>query len=428
MMKEYQIEETIIAYFDGRLTDSEGAELLHRVSISPEIRQLFSEHEMLRNMAYRSVQNVSVRPELEDALFTSIAALQQEEKTAAVLPQASGFWSVRRISIAAAVVGLLLAGIGDSIELGANHTTNHIATQAHTNAQQPLASSNVISGNSALLPGNLVTPALPATTGKGSIHTNRANTLNLHAAVSKGLNAGIETSNLPLADTTALDRMIAMAPEPRITPVNNINRQQVGEPTRATLRDLFTANEPSRFEIGLMTSGGVFTRPADGISLNPFSAYHLQASYSLGEHDRVGVRAASEFLQYLQTSSNAGTGFTSVTGSMEQRRVLSYTLFYERVQEVNAGRFYVIGGVGAGLYSLGSLASAGNLVSAELGLRLPLSDRLFAGATIMVSRMHQNGLSKEELISSQPGPAIYSGQDIHNTLNEVFLYGLSYRF
>src|SRR5438045_3870341 len=110
MMKNYQIEDTVIAYLDGRLTDVEGAELLHRVSVSPEIREIYEQHELLRSMSFRAARNVSVAPELEDALFKRINAMQHEEK----LP--AGFWSMRKISTTAAVIAVALAGLLSSSE------------------------------------------------------------------------------------------------------------------------------------------------------------------------------------------------------------------------------------------------------------------------------------------------------------------------
>src|SRR5579872_1131284 len=109
-MKVYPIEDTIIDYFDGRLNDAEGAELLHRVSVSPEIRAIFEEHDALRQMAVRAARNISIAPELEEAVFARVAALQEEER----LP--AGFWSLRRISVAAGVAAIFIAGIVGSLE------------------------------------------------------------------------------------------------------------------------------------------------------------------------------------------------------------------------------------------------------------------------------------------------------------------------
>ena len=50
------LEDKIIAYFDGGLSDSGSAELLHLASVSPEIRGLFREHEMLRELAHEAMR------------------------------------------------------------------------------------------------------------------------------------------------------------------------------------------------------------------------------------------------------------------------------------------------------------------------------------------------------------------------------------
>ncbi len=100
---QFLLKDTIIAYFDGRLNDTDGAELLHRVSVSPEIRQIFQEHEALRQVAYRAARNVTIPSSLEESLFQRITAMEKEES----LPV--GFWSSRRIATFAGVAVALFA-------------------------------------------------------------------------------------------------------------------------------------------------------------------------------------------------------------------------------------------------------------------------------------------------------------------------------
>ena len=74
------LEDTIISYFDGGLSDADSAELLHRVSVSPEIRELFREHEMLRGLAHEATRSVMVRPEIEAQIFSRVEALAGSEQ------------------------------------------------------------------------------------------------------------------------------------------------------------------------------------------------------------------------------------------------------------------------------------------------------------------------------------------------------------
>ena len=97
------IEDTIIAYLDGRLNDADSAELLHRVSVSPEIRQMFQEHEALRQISYRAARNAVVSPELEESLFARIAAIKESRDVVAPVP----FWSMPRISAMAGVTAII---------------------------------------------------------------------------------------------------------------------------------------------------------------------------------------------------------------------------------------------------------------------------------------------------------------------------------
>ena len=410
MIKEYQIEETIVAYFDGRLTDTESAELLHRVSISPEIRQLFTEHEMLRNMAYRTARNVSIPTELEESLFAHIASLQEDEKGIALLPEAEGFWSIRRISVAAAVVAILLAGAVESLHYNSNEPLN--GTQAIRTSQ--------ISGPSAESEG--LHTSQPSTMALQSSHVvgNRAIALNSYHndGIAETVKEADESSNAPVFGKND-DENIVLAPALRTVELSHINQPSIGGPF--SLRDMAYTDVPRRFEIGLSTSSPGVTMPAIGHNLNPF-AYEVRAAYNLDEHNQAGIRVASDYFQGLNIAMASTSGFTNITGSMGVKRFATYELFYNRVQAIDGGRFFLSLGLGAGLYS------EGNLMSMELGFKLPLGDRLLAGVTFRATRVHQNGASEQELMSSQSVPVIYSGQDIHNTLNGVFLYGLSYQF
>ncbi|HWF43078.1 MAG TPA: hypothetical protein VG537_00400 [Candidatus Kapabacteria bacterium] len=421
-MKNYQIEDTIVAYFDGRLNDAESAELLHRVSISPEIRQLFSEQEMLRNMAYSAARNVTVRPELEESLFAHIASLhEEEERAAAGLLGVARFWTVRRISIAAALVAVLLTGAVESFDTGTG-----ISPRITTSSLMNIPGVASRGKDAAQVNSN------PVATGSENAQAFEAPGSHIashHFSNRSGSLANDQT--VPVLDNMVRDNQardnndiantISLTPMPRENAIERGIPSEIVQPHYATLSDLAATDGPERFEIGLDASGPGVTLPSNGFNLNRF-AYEGRFAYNVDENDQVAVHIGNEYYQWLGVSSTNGNGFTSLVGSMEPKQFASYELFYDRIQPVADGRLFVSLGVGGGFYSVG------NLMSAELGFKVPLSDRVMAGITFSVTRAHQNGPSEQEVLSSQSLPAIYSGADIHNTLNGVIQYGLSYRF
>lgn len=99
------LEDKIIAYFDGELSDADSAELLHRVSVSPEIRDLFREHEMLRGLAHEATRSAAIRPEIESSLFSKIEAIASKPSREKPM-----FIFSRRTAMALALALILISG------------------------------------------------------------------------------------------------------------------------------------------------------------------------------------------------------------------------------------------------------------------------------------------------------------------------------
>ena len=75
--------------------------------------------------------------------------------------------------------------------------------------------------------------------------------------------------------------------------------------------------------------------------------------------------------------------------------------------------------------------SNGYTLSAELGLRLPFSSKLFGNVSFALTRVHMNAPTMEEItnsVSVQDGPVLIEGSDVQNTINGRIHYGLSYQF
>jgi hypothetical protein len=331
---------------------------------------------------------------------------------------------VRRIAVAAALVAVLLTGVAESFDAG-NGISPPVATSsmasipgaakyggsaAQTNSS-PVAAANESAqvGENAQAIDHLQSSDISGVRMAARHSSYPANLANEQTA---------PTNNEPMGDNDIANN-IALIPIPREDAIERII--PIAVPIHATLSDLAATDVPDRFEIGFDASGPGVTLPSSGFNLNRFAS-EARVAYNVDENDQVALHIGNEYYQWLSVTPTNGNGFTSLVGSMEPKQFASYELFYDRMQPLADGRLLVSLGVGGGLYSVGSL------ISAELGFKAPLSDRVMAGITFSVTRAHQNGPSEQEVLSSQSLPAIYSGADIHNTLNGVIQYGLSYRF
>lgn len=391
-MKAYPIEDTIIAYFDGRLNDSEGAELLHRVSVSPEIREIFEAHDALRQMAFRAARNISIPPELEEAVFARVAALQDEER----LPV--GFWSLRRISAVAGVAAIIIAGIVSSFEfqnVGTNNAGNHNVKDSyakeisiqHTIADARFENMQWIKHG--------VQPVY-------------------RAAIMQG-NPEIPGDNLTVANDIS-SSAITMHPMQAELGVASIQLPSIGHGSFQTLRELPLDEAESKFEAGISSPMSGFSFPGSVPQQGLFSDVTIRVAYNLGEKNQVGVRITDG--SFAGVTPVAGVGYTHM--AMEEQHGYAGELFYRHREPVMDGLFFVTGGAGGGFYSLGTL------LSAELGIEVPFGERVLGGVSFVVSRMHQNG--SESAILSSSTPVIYDGSNVFNSLNGSIEYALTYRF
>ncbi len=393
-MKAYPIEDTIIAYFDGRLNDSEGAELLHRVSVSPEIREIFEQHEALRQIALRAAQQTTIAPELEESLFRRIEGLQDEEK----LP--IGFWTARRLSVMVAAVALILVGFVHSYEFGNSGTT------AASNMAKAVALSTQHSMTGARFETNL-----PGERSFASISLDRNNRVALEASAPIISPGG-------MASAEAVPPTITLHPIPRTANIASVQWPSSGGGTLVALRELPMTEASSKFEVSLASpiSGG-FAVPGSVPQPKLFSDFVMRLGYNLDERNQVGISVTDG--SFVGLTSSAETGFKEVT--MQFQHGYAGTLFYRHREPVAGGLFFVTGGAGGGVYSLGTL------LNAELGIEIPFGERLLGGVSLVMSNQHQSG-SKDALMSSTNRPVLYDASNVFNTLNGSIEYALTYRF
>ncbi len=402
-MKNYDmttpIEDSVIAYFDGRLNDAEGAELLHRVSVSPEIRQVFQEHEAMRQLANRAVRNVAVPPALEEALFQRIAGMDRER----ILPPV--FWSVRRISALAGVTAILLAGIVGSLEFrngGARSLAGNPSTAMMANP--PLGYTANVAPEMPPFQAAAVTKARQISNATHTTHVTN---------VSHGSFSDAPPANLLSPD----DQSIELLPASRSAAVAEITVPTAGHVTLESLRELAVLDQPYQFEVGISAQWSSFSVPAVVPTEPLFSDFSLRVGYNLDVNDQLGVTLTRGTMSGLALISTSGAGFTDVNGQFKMQQRYAGELFYQRREAVDHGLFFVSGGIGGGFYSLGTL------VSAEAGVEVPFGDRLMGGVSLVISRMHQN---QPQQNSNEP--VIFDGYNIYNSIAGRIEYSMAYRF
>jgi hypothetical protein len=393
-MKVYQIEDTIIAYFDGRLNDSESAELMHRVSISPEIRDLFEQHQLLRRIAVRAARNVSVSPNVEDAVFANIAALQSKEQRKPV----AAFWSMRRGAVAAGLAILLGAGV--------------VAT---LNSSEPTS-----------VPYAPKDRAVTVTSDIASGHSFATKVQNVDAGpvVHRIVESHPLRQPLTKVATPPAGAEIVEVPISLIADARTVQAEHIQPPTiiSHSISDLLVSasGEENRFEIGLSNSSQATAMPGSVAGVPAMRDWALNAAYAFDDHNLAGVRLEEGLFNIQNTVPSSDA--TYYVGSQSQSWKQTYGLYYEHREYFGRGGFMVAGDVGAGLFG------SGNYVTFGLGGRLPIGDHFLAGATISLTRKHDGGPTKDEILSNSSQPVIFEGSDIHNTLITRIEYGLSYRF
>jgi anti-sigma factor RsiW len=401
-MKEYQIESEIIAYLDGRLNDADSAELMHRVSISPEIRELFQEHEALRQMAFHASKNVSVPAELDDAVFANVLALKQAEDRVAAPVM---FWTVKRVSVMAAAVALIVAGTLGSLEFASKSPANVALTSGSSNSQLSIAQASMASEI------NPVTSDAPTFESAPNFRSSNSGAVRVHHM----LPATIATQQKDVAAENAgapqTESAIAMAPLPRSGSIKSPN---VLEPSARTLRDLFVTDGYERFEVGADLASS-FVTPGSVGNLAPFD-FRLRAAYNLDDRNQIGVRVARSPYSDVAVSRTPNNSWYSASEAATQH--MSEELFYEHRFPVDNGLFSVSLGAGGGLFDNGWLTGP------EAGIRIPVGARMLFGASFLLSYVHQTHTALDDINS----PVIYEGKDFQNTLVGRIEYGLSYRF
>jgi hypothetical protein len=409
------LEDKIIAYFDGELSDADSAELLHLTSVSPEIRDLFRQHEMLRDLAHEATRSVMVNPEVESSLFSRIEALSEgpiREKAVLVFS--------RRTAVLAALALVLISG-----SLG-YFIPRLISESTPGSAQNISPRRGDISGT---IPFSHSAPAEPKENIlKSEISDNNIDvSSSFHAAgiseaphressIRTGADLSRESDGAhktDIAESSAFDNRSQSV----ITPVN-FHEEDIHSDIGTERHSPFDRKEMptesrSLFEASLQTSSG-FTYPADASPIKPFADQRLSFAYHITENNLIGFRLGSGLYQQLgdvKRSSDNGTEL--LTRSIETKRSFSEELYVSHLEPIFVLAPFTLE------FSLGG------------GFRIPFAENVMFDVAFALSRIHSNAQTSSAILDSENSsgkPVMIDAADIHNTLNGRLHYGLLFRF
>ncbi|HET6512918.1 MAG TPA: hypothetical protein VFH43_12040 [Candidatus Kapabacteria bacterium] len=466
------IEDRIIAYFDGRLTDDESADLLHRVSVSPEIRRIFREHEMLREMAHTAQASTVVRPELEASIFSRIEALAAAEQAPLAEPVAQEkdrrkravpfFWTRWRIGLAAAVGAFVL---GTAVTLGpelfGDDTGDAPSVSSQQMKQPQSGGSQNLTDAPAITPKEVITGSNDVVTevrsqgkqnfdrivrGDRDYEARQARNERMRAAGTVGdrIDGTNATDKADLTDVNDLARSksttvesspaAASSSEPiaSVSPRSSAPVLEVGgEKNLPYFRAEDIEQDFDDWEISLESSSG-FAYPASRSGIAPLADMRIGLGWHLNANNIISFRGTYGLYEKLPDEPTVvdARNYLSVTRNLDRERILAPGLFYtHRIYGVLSPRISMDLSLGGSYLMRGE---DDHTISAEVGLRMPISDKFSMIGTFSLTRVHIDANSMDEVIekivTDNDGPVLIEGSDVRNTINGRIHYGLSYQF
>ncbi len=477
-------EERIIQYMDGELNDSDSAELLHRASVSPEIRQLLADHEQLAQLSQRAMLGAAIPAALEERVLAQVGQLAAANRTAS-----AAFWNQSWIKYSAAA--LLLGGVLLSAFLlrpsdSAVPAKHNLAEQAPSQTPSSLfsfgnqavvsaqgagdikvesrlladeqhapraianirgAANNATHASSAARSYTSLQHSVPSKHTTVSAINRESKSLtdvagmtpaavNSSAVNSASVNSGNIATPAPLSTPTS----VAASDEATVAQIGFVQNRNavtsVAQLQREDSRNLahvhpIQFDQPAgitNFELGLQTSSG-FSYPASGPNVHPFADFRANLTYFLDDQNVVGFRLTSGLFQtspgIVRTVTSSAT---IVHDEVTEQRELAEELYYGH-------RFLLSAQSGLALETaLGAgLIPQGNTIALELGFKLPFGDHFMGTAGFSLMRIHSTAplmrdVIANELSNSGSTPVVFEGSDIRNTLNGRIEYGFAYRF
>ncbi|MFI5263652.1 MAG: hypothetical protein ACHQM6_03955 [Candidatus Kapaibacterium sp.] len=406
------LENKIIAYFDGELSDADSAELLHMASVSPEIRDLFREHEMLRELAHEATRSAVVSSQVESSLFSRIHALAEEPALARpilVFSRRTAVLSLLTIVLISGSLGYLLP------KFFSTSPVRFTSTAQITSVAKPVGNPSV-----GRAPDPVAAQAVASIIGMFTAQKSK----HFRLLQSDDLNPSFQDDQV--VEPPHIDQSLLREIYPALVQGEDIHSDIGKEKFSPFDLSETQVESTSKFEASLQTSSG-FTYPADATPIKPFADQRFSLAYHITENNLVGFRLGSGLYQQLGNVSRHDEGGVEVLNrGIETKRSFSEELFVSHLVPLFfVAPFTLEFSIGGGLIP------NGYTIGFEAGFRIPLSETFSFDAAFALSRVHSNALSSQEIINSESAgmkPVVLDGIDIHNTLNGRLHYGIIYRF
>ncbi len=252
-------EENILKYLDGSLTDSESAELLHALSVSPEKRVILEQHLQLKDMVTSAQKPFTVPAELEQAMsrkYPVIPMYSNELMVGAHLAERSvitSFFARRSVRVGAAALMLLAF-------------SSYFALSSHNGSMVPAGSETYSSNttlNSAVSGSSLNTVVSREPTSNTSSKTNTVEPTKTTASNVQHTNTTVRTKNVESSlqtNTSLREKNIAVA---------NDTTVKVDEANHAMSSDANSTDASLPVELALISSISTpRTEPSASITRN----------------------------------------------------------------------------------------------------------------------------------------------------------------
>jgi len=392
------IEDAIIAYFDKRLSDAERADLLQQVSANPEHRKLFQQHEALRGRMQLARANVSVQPHIEDGLFSRIAALQP--KVRPLIPAFARIPMSAYATLALATIATLYFAVPNMVQR--NEQLSGVEVHSSVTRTSEVSSKATLKNGAE----SVATAATHSTRVK-SVPQSQITSDREQFAVKENVKnpAAVEPTIAPIGLAAKAPHEVAI--ESRLVGPSDAMLHASG----ATL-----VSESHSFEFSLEgTNGTVY--PTGMHHMWDASGARASVGYFITPSNLIGLRVSGLSVRTspIAIMPQQGNTIRPDTGQFSMR--YAGELYLEHQEILMNGKLLLIGSISGGLIQ------QGNLISADLGIRIPFTAHLQGGLSYSLSRVHSNenlqyyDVARNSIETRSP-----------NSLSSRLLYGMSYEF
>lgn len=428
-------EENILKYLDGSLTDSESAELLHALSVSPEKRVILEQHLQLKDMVTSAQKPFTVPAQLEQAMskkFPVIPMYSNELMVGADLAERSiitSFFARRSVRVGAAALLLLAFSSyfavssrnGSTVTAGSQTPSTNVSSASTVSGA---SHGNVVSGESSSNTSNNINIVEPSKATVKNLHNTNAS-VRTNIGSSSKTNVSLHVKNVSVVNdkTVNVDEtnravssnanstdaslsvelaLISSISTPRTEPSASITRNSIGEPRYVTpfgkKYDQFQAPVLFRIEFG-MGQAYFRTNSSDAVQNTRMeSAPLFGVDYIASPYFSLGLEGGSAGIAQV-VPSEVYEGTSNVTRYVTSNTIEASNHFYTRLMArytINPyDMFHVETGIGAGV---AFDENAVPLIAATAALSYDLSQKLsmsfgasFAGTFSKVAAPVQSG-------------------------------------